>query len=47
MPPKKSTTTASEGGSIPFFQIFIFLIATVSMAVNFAIITGKIPIQGE
>lgn len=50
MPAKKSThspTVVHEGGGIPFFQIFIFLIATVSMAVNFAVITGKIPIQGK
>lgn len=50
MPPKKSNnqpTVVHEGGGIPFFQIFIFLIATVSMAMNVAIITGQIPIKGK
>jgi hypothetical protein len=50
MPAKRATKDSPSengAGSIPFFQIFIFLIATVSMAVNFAIITGKIPIKGE
>lgn len=48
MPPKKNAKEVqSSNGSIPFFQIFIFLIATVSMAINFGIITGKIPIKGK
>ena len=49
MPPKKASkeNAANSVGSIPFFQIFIFLIATVSMAINVGIITGKIPIKGK
>merc|ERR550519_1857878 len=43
---KKAPSSSSEGGSISFFQIFIFLVATISMAMNFAVITGKIPIKG-
>lgn len=42
------TKSSDQGtGGFSFFQLFIFLIATSSMAVNFAIIYGVIPLKGN
>ncbi|KAK2550216.1 Collagen alpha-1(VI) chain, partial [Acropora cervicornis] len=49
MPPKKppkETNSNSKSSGISAFQLLIFLIATSSMAMNFAMLYGFIPIKG-
>lgn len=44
----KDTQAAAKGaGGFSAFQLFIFVIATSSMAMNFAMIYGVIPLQGN
>ena len=45
----KEVQTKGNGGGAGFsvFQLLIFLIATSSMAMNFAMLYGLIPIQGK
>merc|ERR1711962_839533 len=48
MGPKKaavSTPAPAPSGGITGFQLFIFLLATTSLAINYGIITGQIPLQ--
>lgn len=40
------TKGTPAGGGFSVFQLLIFLIATSSMAMNFAMLYGLIPIQG-
>lgn len=57
MPPKKGDKGGGGGGSegrrtagtssFSMFQLLIFLIATSSMAMNFAMLYGYIPIKGK
>ena len=44
---KTDVKTAESSGGFSFFQLFVFLVATSSVAMNFAIIYGVIPIQGK
>ena len=39
--------TAPAAGGFSVFQLLIFLIATSSMAMNFAMLYGLIPIKGK
>lgn len=44
----KDTQAAAKGaGGFSAFQLLIFVIATSSMAMNFAMIYGVIPLQGK
>lgn len=44
----KDAPAAAKGtGGFSAFQLLIFLIATSSMAMNFAMIYGIIPLQGK
>merc|ERR1711962_1219202 len=48
MGPKKaavSTPAPAPSGGITGFQLFIFLLATTSLAINYGIISGQIPLQ--
>ena len=54
MPAKKgahdvrtSGTNQTNAGGFSVFQLLIFLIATSSMAMNFAMLYGYIPIKGK
>ena len=44
---KEAQPAAKGGGSFSAFQLLIFLIATSSMAMNFAMLYGLIPIKGK
>ena len=46
---KESQTkgTAPAAGGFSLFQLLIFLVATSSMAMNFAMLYGLIPIKGK
>ena len=46
--PKDTKDTQAKGaGGFSAFQLLIFVIATSSMAMNFAMIYGVIPLQGK
>ena len=45
--PPKETNSNSKSSGISAFQLLIFLIATSSMAMNFAMLYGFIPIEGK
>ena len=45
--PPKETNSNSKSSGISAFQLLIFLIATSSIAMNFAMLYGFIPIKGK
>ena len=45
--PPKETNSNRKSSGISAFQLLIFLIATSSMAMNFAMLYGFIPIKGK